>query len=72
MKRKRLSSKKYPRMKAMDAGFVEVYRLPKRIPKTVKIGRRSVPVNLEIYKVLWAGKYATKRGRAHAIKKLGG
>lgn len=71
MKRKRLSRKSFPRMKVGDLGYVEVYRLPKVIPKSIKVGGMKFPVDRANYRLIWASIHATKHGREHALKKLG-
>jgi hypothetical protein len=59
-------------MKVEDLGYVEVSRLPKVIPKMVKVGGKKFSVDRAAYRLIWASIHATKRGREHALKKLGG
>jgi hypothetical protein len=59
-----------PYMKISGLGTVEVTRLPKRIPKTMRdpmLGGR-VKVDREAYKVIWARKYGTARARKKIMR----
>lgn len=51
--------KKLPRINVHGVGKVEVTRLPKRIPKTIKLGRVVVPVDKQAYLVTWALAHQT-------------
>lgn len=59
-----------PYMKVMDLGNVEVRRLPKKIPKTVKLFGKTHRVDKDLYKLIWASKYATARARKKILKVL--
>ena len=52
--------KKLPRIMVHGVGRVQVSRLPKRIPKTIKLGRVVVPVDKQAFLVTWALAHQTK------------
>jgi hypothetical protein len=57
-------------MKISGLGKVEVTKLPKRIPKTMRdpILGGKIKVDKEAYRVIWARKYGTARARKKILK----
>ena len=52
-----------PKMYIKGFGFVEVKKKPKRIPKSIKVGGKSLKVDKDLYKLFWAAEHITPRAR---------
>lgn len=63
-KRRRL-----PKMRVKGVGLIEVTRLPKRIPPTVRLGNMDFPVDKENFIVVWAMQHMSKAERKRQAKK---
>lgn len=49
--------------------LIEVDRKPKRIPKTITVGGVRMPVDRDMFMLLWAIDHATKKGRAKLLRR---
>ena len=61
-----------PYMTVKGLGKVEVRRLPKKIPESIRdpmLGGKVI-IDKEIYKLLWARKYSTARARKKIMRVL--
>lgn len=64
-----LKRRKLPkRMRIGGVGLVEVTRLPKSMPHTVRIGNVDFPVDKENFRAVWAMQHMTKAERKRRAK----
>jgi hypothetical protein len=60
---------KHPTIEVKGMGEIEVDKLPRRVPKTVRLFGRKYPVDEEKFRLVWAINHATQDARNRIMLK---